>query len=239
MSLVVATLGLLTGCAAGRGKINITDNLAQATTVTLENGKVVVIENVVDSRVFEASPKDPSHPSIDPDNNNLDEIQGTLIARKRDGWGRAFGDIVTHDGITVQKYFRGLVTNALANSGYIVVNKSDDPNAIHMQVDVKQFWGWLSPGFWTVAVSTRTELEITAVKNQKQVVIKMLQEDTSRGMKASTSNWTHIFKVNAEKVRDVLTKDFKEKLPTLDEASREATSATEVAPNEEVGAKAP
>lgn len=79
------------------------------------------------------------------------------IARKRGGFGQAFGDILLQSG-TVESLTRELVTHALASRGYSVQPAGQAPaDAPHVSVDIRQFWAWFTPGMWSASIEARVE----------------------------------------------------------------------------------
>lgn len=160
LSVVWVGLGLFVGgCAMGRGTLNVKVDVP-ANPV---QGKTVRISQVNDSRVFELNPKKPSIPSLmnDDDYSNND-IKARAIARKRGGFGNALGDVVLPEGFTVRMLVNKIITRAFRESGYAVVGNEAGQvgDAIPVTIDIKQFWGWLNPGFSSATVEFLAELDI-------------------------------------------------------------------------------
>src|SRR4051812_33678497 len=90
-------VGALAGCATGRDvitpKFEAAENPAQ--------GVPVRIVKVEDTRSFEIKPGTPSTPSLMDDNLNDGAIRSRAIARKRNGYGMALGDILVPEGQTI------------------------------------------------------------------------------------------------------------------------------------------
>ncbi len=157
----VAALSL-GGCATTRSTVtlNVPKPVANPT-----EGAAVKIATVVDARVFEARPPDPSIPSLKIATEITNPaITSRAIGRKRGGYGMALGDVLLPEGTTVAGMVQDAVTNAYRESGYRVLGK-DDPGfdtATPVDVKIKQFWCWDTPGFWTMSLENRVEVVVTA-----------------------------------------------------------------------------
>jgi hypothetical protein len=188
VSLVVGLAFFLGGCAFGRGTLHVQvplpENPAMGTSVT--------ILEVSDNRVFEHKPKKPSIPSLmhEEDYAN-DEIKSRAIARKRGGYGNALGDIVLPEGETVRKLVNDIMTRALRELGYSVLNTGDPDAAaaIPIRVDIQEFWGWFNPGFASVSLEFKSVLNvignIPGFSEGKLITGKSMV----KGMSASTKTW--------------------------------------------------
>lgn len=145
-------LALLGGCIlSSRGYMRL-DVPRSSATVTMPTGKTVAIDVVQDARKFEESPHDPSVPSLKKgDKYKLDaEQRKRAIARKRNTYGLALGDILLENGQTVETLTRSLVADGFARHGYQVLapNAAPPADAVHVDVVIDEFWAWYTPGFW-------------------------------------------------------------------------------------------
>jgi hypothetical protein len=66
------------------------------------------------------------------------------------------GDIVLAGSATVPDKAREIVAEALARKGY-QVGGSGAP----VSVDIRQFWGWMTPGFWAIDLEARIDAVVT------------------------------------------------------------------------------
>ena len=157
-----AAAGLLAlgGCAATRSTFDLPASKAAAAPEG-QAPVYVKLVNVTDKRVFEAAPSGPSTPSL----GNREELKNPAItaraiARKRGGFGNAMADILLPPDRTVAQVVREAVTEALSQRGYTVVQvgapQYDD--AASLDVDISQFWTWLTPGFWTLSLENASVL---------------------------------------------------------------------------------
>lgn len=185
-----AALILLSGCAVTRSYMRL--DVPQAIESPHSTNKVAVIDNVNDMRTFEADPNDPSTPSSKKGREYvLDaESQTQAIARKRNGYGHAWGDILLKPGQTVDTLTRQLLITALSQQGYTVMDASHAPaDATHISADIKQFWAWFTPGFWSGTIEARinTLMKIDGVQGHRQVMVKAYGRNSIQV--AREANW--------------------------------------------------
>jgi len=157
-------------------------------------GQVVVIRSVKDERAFEQAPSDPSVPSLglEGTSNASDELKSRAIARKRNSFGKALGDVVLENGQTVVGTVRDNLSVALRQAGYDV--KGPDytgPTHMYVDVHVRQFWAWFQPGFTalTLNMNISTDLELVG-RAGPPTTVKVHAED-SRQM-ATEGAWLDI-----------------------------------------------
>jgi len=161
--VLVLGLALLGGCATNRSYMRL-DAAHGSATVSHPTGKAVVFDAVQDARKFEEDPRDPSVPSLKKgDDYKLDaEQRKRAIARKRNGFGKAIGDILLEDGQSVETLTRDLVADGFSRHGYQVVapGAAPPPDALHVTVTIDEFWAWFTPGMWTVDMEGKVHTEI-------------------------------------------------------------------------------
>jgi hypothetical protein len=155
--LLIAGVMTMSGCAGNRGIIDFEVDSG----TNPKSGKYVTIAKVIDSRIFEARPKKPSIPSLMGGKIDDVAIKARAIARKRNSYGMAMGDILLPEGRTVSNVIEEAVIKSLRDKGYVVVEKDspDYTKAIPVEVDIQKFWGWSYMGLW--AFSLNFEAEIT------------------------------------------------------------------------------
>ena len=199
--LVFAMLVVVSGCATSRGVLDIT----QEETVNPVSGEAIKFVRVSDNRQFQVDPPQPDIPSLKNDEINDPAITSRAIARKRNTFGKALGDILLPEDETVA----GLVENSLARgfreNGYRVVGP-DDPDfdeAIPVEVDIEKFWGWFNPGFWEIKLKYETVLRISGPV-ASFVDGKEFDSQSVMGFQtASGGNWLTLINANL----DALNKD--------------------------------
>lgn len=179
---------LLGGCAATRSTLDI----PVATAAAASAPKAYVKLTVTDQRRFEASPSSPSTPSLQKAEDLANPaVTARAVARKRGGFGAALADILLPEGRTVALVVTEAVTSALRQQGYAVVDEKSPQfaGAIPLSVDVRQFWSWFSPGFWTIS------LEFESIVALKSETMFAGREETVRGyaivntMAATDGEW--------------------------------------------------
>lgn len=152
-------VSILAGCAVGRETIDV----AAPQGTNPATGKYVRIDSVRDARNFTDAPADASMPSLDPDQDTSDASKARAIARKRNTYGKALGDIVLPEGKTVSSLVENALATGFQQAGYVVVKKGD-PNfaaAAPVNAQVVDFWAWGQPGFWAVTVHHKSEIRLS------------------------------------------------------------------------------
>lgn len=181
-----------TGCATSRGVIDL--NPPQATAAVSGTGKKVFVNTVTDNRKFETAPSQPSIPSLDPTEDGGREIEKRALARKRNGYGAALGDILLPEGQSVEALMAATVKQAFTDAGYTVVDSAEAINGDGYIVDVSinKFWSWMNPGFWAITLTSEIDTEIKlreqSTERTEQVSVTYSDEFAA----ASTSEWTEV-----------------------------------------------
>lgn len=192
LRVALPLLLLLGGCATNRTYISLA--VPQAGT-RVTGDKVVVIDTVADQREFQADPDDPSTPSLKKGTDYALDANGrkSAIARKRNGYGHAIGDIQLQPPQTVETIARQLVTQGLEERGYRVIDASAAAtDALRVKVGIKEFWAWFTPGFWAVDMEAKvkTALEFTGPV-QRNVEVAAYGKNTAQSGRAG--NWKEAY----------------------------------------------
>lgn len=159
--VTLASLVLLTtGCASNRSVLDV--NVDSGANPT--GGEAVYFVKISDSRAFEQTPKDPSTPSLKGGDIGNVEITSRAIARKRGSYGNAWGDVVLPEGRTVSELVGSAMARAFRDAGYQVIEGGDPrfPDAIPVEASIENFWAWMTPGFWALALESKTKVYIKA-----------------------------------------------------------------------------
>ncbi|MCX5701018.1 MAG: hypothetical protein NTZ63_05710 [Candidatus Omnitrophica bacterium] len=181
---------MLTGCASNRGYLTV--DLPQH-SIANDNGKQVFIRSVVDNRIFENRPRTPDVPSLGFKGSDQasKEIKSRAIARKRNGYGRALGDILLDENQSVEFIATEMIKNSLYSLGYTVTNNKDEAkrDAIIMDVSIDKFWSWINVGVWTLRIDAqiKTTMNITFPGDKKTVTIEALVNNPCQ--MGNTANW--------------------------------------------------
>jgi len=185
---ILACLFLATGCAVGRGVIDVPANMG----ANPSSGPAVRIDRVTDRRVFEVDPRQANIPSLMNDAEIKDpKITSRAIARKRGGFGKALGDILLPEGRTVMQLVEEALTRSLQEAGYRVVSKQDPEaaTAIPVEADIDQFWAYFRPGFAEVAVEFESSIRLTSSLPALQTGGSVKGISRVTGMAATSSTW--------------------------------------------------
>jgi hypothetical protein len=184
----------VSACAASRSVIDVTlpEEAAPA-----GNGPYVKIVEISDLRKFEVNPKDPSLPSLGDAAEIKDaKLTSRAVARKRNGYGMAMGDVVLPEGKNVVDIVRSATRTALQEKGYTVVD-AGSPNydsALPLAVYVEQFWAWFTPGFWqiTLQFDSRLALKSEALVQNSPTTVNGKASATAAA--AFESTWTEVIR---------------------------------------------
>lgn len=157
--LLTALLLMGAGCATNRGYISL--NLPAETAATTTD-RTVAIRSVADMRRFADNPDDPSTPSLG--FGGIEKVSADerkrAIARKRNSYGKALGDIFLDEGQTVELLVSDLLKSSMRELGYTVVEHGQArADTLLMDVTIEKFWAWFTPGFW--AITLRSEIATT------------------------------------------------------------------------------
>lgn len=159
---LVLTGAVLSGCATSRSEVAVMAPAAAQKAAA--NGRTVVIRSVKDDRTFAQAPSDPSTPSLGSGGaaQSTDAVKARAIARKRNGFGQALGDVLLQDGDTVTGLVRANLASAFEEAGYRVVSAAAaQPAPTVVDVSIKKFWAWMQPGFWALTFHSDIETVLT------------------------------------------------------------------------------
>jgi len=140
--LGVVALVLLAGCATNRAEVDV-DVLPPGNTQTPapSNGKKVFV-SAVDERVFQVKPDSFDIPSLKHGEIDDKSITERAIARKRNNFNWAIGDVLLPKGRTVAGLVSDAVASAYRQAGYEVVSTPTGGDVRKVQVRILEFWSW-------------------------------------------------------------------------------------------------
>lgn len=149
---------MASGCATNRGILDV--RVPDAGDP--DSGPAVMIVRVTDNRSFELAPDSPSVPSLKGGEVDDESITSRAIARKRNGFGKALGDILLPEGRTVEDLVREALAKSLRQAGYRVVGPTPGRGGkpIPIEADIQKFWCWVTPGFWAMRMEFEAEVLI-------------------------------------------------------------------------------
>lgn len=175
----LAVLVALSGCATSRSELRLSVPGTPSSTVAgAKSGKAlpVYIRSVKDERSFEQAPREASTPSLGFEGaaQATAAAKSRAIGRKRNGFGKALGDVFLQDDQSVESVVRDNLTSALTGSGYdVLANPPTEPGVLVIDVQIKKFWAWVQPGFWAITVHTEigTDLLLSSTSTPTSVVV--------------------------------------------------------------------
>ena len=182
---------VITGCATSRSNLDVQIPKAENAQ---SNGKQVYINSVSDKRTFQVSPPNPDIPSLDPSEDQNEQIKLRAIGRKRNGFGKALGDMLLKEGETVQSLTNQSIQQAFTEKGYTVLSSKDQVTKDTYIVDanIQKFWAWMNPGFWQITLSSEIATDL-AIKAPKGATSQQISVKAADGYQVATeSNWTEI-----------------------------------------------
>jgi hypothetical protein len=188
----IVASGLVSGgCAMGRSEVKLGGAGLEAPAST--GGKVVVIRSVKDERVFEQAPREPSTPSLGGEGAGSAgaETKARAIARKRNAYGAALGDVLLEQGKTVEGVVRENLTAALRKAGYDVREPGTaGASPIFVDARIRKFWAWFQPGFWAVTLKANIETDLAISGSNPPVNVSVSAEQS--GMIAGDGMWVEV-----------------------------------------------
>lgn len=196
IALFLVSVFALTGCATNRGYLGIQ---VPTNSITNPNGEQVYIRSITDNRQFQEKPRNPSTPSLGFGGLAAadQEMKSRAIARKRNGYGKALGDILLEEGQTVQSVIYEATRNSLYSLGYDVVNNPEEAksDAIVVDISIDKFWAWFMPGVWTLSLKSEitTVNTITAPRSHSPITITASSRNYCQ--MANTANWRKTLKL--------------------------------------------
>jgi len=198
----MAVVGMAAGgCAISRSEVRLAAPAAE--TAAAPTGRTVVIRSVRDERVFEQSPRDPSTPSLGGEGAGAAsaDVKSRAIARKRNAYGGAMGDVLLQPGRTVESVVRENLGAALRKNGFDVREAAAaGASPIVIDVHIRKFWAWFTPGFWaiTLRANIRTELAISGSSPALDISVQAEQS----GMVAGDDAWIEVIEKALRLYRD-------------------------------------
>ncbi|MDT8379893.1 MAG: hypothetical protein RQ739_13480 [Desulfotignum sp.] len=210
-SVILVLMIILSGCATNRGIVRL-DVPSSGSTDTQLNGKMVVIESVKDNRQFQEDPKTQDIPSLGFGGaaSATDEIKKRAIGRKRNGFGKALGDILLEEGQTVETVIENALKTAFSEQGYRVVQeKSKTADTITVVASIEKFWAYMTPGFWAITlssdISTDVVLKIPENGKVEEKIITVRSE--GKYQTGIEENWMEVVHGAIQKYIDALKKE--------------------------------
>ncbi|MBO4967044.1 MAG: flagellar biosynthesis protein [Pseudomonas sp.] len=194
--LAVAALVLLAGCATNRAEVDVL-RPGDTQTPAPSNGKKVYI-SAVDDRVFQIKPSSSDIPSLKYDEIDDKSITERAIARKRNNFNMAIGDVLLPEGRTVSELVGNAVATAYRQAGYEVVSSPDARDVSEVKVNIIEFWSWYSAeGVLDKVLRNKSLLQIKAPGTPVQTVKTLVSEHVKV---ATDTDWKTITESGLEAI---------------------------------------
>jgi len=179
----------LTSCATNRSVLNVTPEEPLPSTFL---NKSAVIRSTTDARQFMDKPPTPDIPSLGQGGvlKHNSELRSRAIGRKRNGYGKALGDVFLEENNSVQNLVINTLTNVLNKYGYKIynVNSSYPQDTIFIDITINKFWSWIDIGFWSIGVEAEIDTDVSITYDDNKT--KSISARTSnRVMAATDSAW--------------------------------------------------
>ena len=194
--LAVAALVLLAGCATNRAEVDVL-RPGDTQTPAPSNGKKVFI-SAVDDRVFQIKPSSSDIPSLKYDEIDDKSITERAIARKRNNFNMAIGDVLLPEGRTVSELVGNAVATAYRQAGYEVVSSPGARDVSEVKVNIIEFWSWYSAeGVLDKVLRNKSLLQIKAPGTPVQTVKTLVSENVKV---ATDTDWKTITESGLEAI---------------------------------------
>lgn len=211
--IILAVLFILTlsSCATNRSILNIDPNKNISSTPL---NRSAIIRSVTDAREFMDKPPTPDIPSLGQGgiSKHSPELRSRAIGRKRNGYGKALGDVFLDETNSVQKLIVNALTNVLNKHGYKIydIDSNYSPETVFIDITINKFWSWLDIDFWSIGIEAEIDTNITITYTDRKT--KSISAQTSnRVMAATDSAWKetldsilHSYEKSAEKELEFL-----------------------------------
>jgi len=136
----------------------------ESAPVNPESGIEVRFARISDQRNFQLNPRQPNIPSLkNGEEIGNPDITSRALARKRNTFGQALGDILLPEGQTIMMLVEESLAKGFRESGYRVLTEDDEgyADAGPLEVDIEKFWSWFNPGFWAISLNCEIEIKVS------------------------------------------------------------------------------
>jgi len=114
----------------------------------------------------------------------------------------ALGDNLLPEGKTVADVVENRLTKGFQENGYRVLAPGDAnyDSAIPLDVDINKFWGWMSPGFWSIGLNFLTAIAVKAPLKGLEKSIEVDSEVQKRFQTGAGNNWKKVIDRSLEEL---------------------------------------
>jgi hypothetical protein len=193
--LILISALAMAGCATTRGSMALT---VPPASVVSSGSTPVYINQIADERVFEDKPAHPSTPSLKGGRaaSESETIKSRAIARKRNSYGMALGDILLDGNQTVVDVMRSLLREGFQEAGYYVVDDRSKlgEEGLEVGVEIKEFWAWFTPGFFSVSMESQIESALHVKQGDDTRRIDVRAYGKNSGQSGREGNWIEAYR---------------------------------------------
>ncbi|MDP2123973.1 MAG: hypothetical protein Q8J92_06285 [Parvibaculum sp.] len=190
LSIVAAML--LAGCATSRSVVAVQAAPSYQSANPADGTAIKLV--TTDLRKFELAPATPDIPSLKNGEITNTAITSRAIARKRNGYGKALGDVLLPEGQTVATTVESAVAAGFREAGYRVLRPGDPgfEDAVAVDAQINQYWSWVNIGFWALTLNCRSEVTLTAPLPGMETGLKVTALADKSAQAAFESVWQDI-----------------------------------------------
>lgn len=161
------------------------------------------------------SPPSPDIPSLGQGgiSNHNTELRSRAIGRKRNGYGKALGDVFLDEDNSVHDLVKNILTIVLSEYGYKTydINSNYPSDAVIIDITINKFWSWIDIGFWSIGIEAEIDTDAIITHNDNKTT-SISARTSKRVMAATDAAWKETidlvlqdYKSNAEKEFKFLT----------------------------------
>ncbi|MGO2132115.1 MAG: hypothetical protein ACTH3D_04345 [Halomonas sp.] len=206
VALTILMVLVLQGCATSRSVIDIHAPAEHVNTQVNDPSRPsLYIRQVIDKRQFQDAPNSADIPSLGFEGASAatEDIKARAVGRKRNGYGKALGDILLPEGTTVTDLVQAAAAEGFEKAGWQVVNNANSSQDVTtVDIEVTRFWTWFQPGFWSLALNTDIETEFGISDQHHISPIHVHNRDKMQV--ALDSDWKKSTELALEQYRDAI-----------------------------------
>ena len=118
------------------------------------------------------------------------ELRSRAIGRKRNGYGKALGDVFLEEDNSVQNLVINTLTNVLNKYGYKIydINLFYPPDTTFIDITINEFWSWIDIGFWSIGIEAKIDTYVS-ITYEDNKTISISARTSNRVMAATDSAW--------------------------------------------------
>lgn len=188
--VMLVFVALSTGCATSRDIVPLQVDAG----INPEQGPALRIAIAEDARRFISSPPKPSTPSMMDDNLTDPALRARAVARKRNAYGMALGDVILPEGQTVASIISSALTRSFREAGFRVMasGTANAEQAIPVTIRIDKFWAWMTPGFWSIALESEYDVMVTAPRTITPPQLRLSGQVRDTMQLATSDDWAII-----------------------------------------------